>query len=827
MQDLNASISRQPEPDRVFFGPYLSDKDEQAAKVHESEYQLRRHKIRQKSCELYLKRIVDLDAEKQRASSSADRPVSMKHNPLRHLPCQSTPEGGHFGEARHCACHRIHNLSELFVQFLNKGFLEQCVSATKYCRCAYHWSDICAAINFLLVPTKYEEAREENIRFYEGVMKLMLEVIELEKLVLQCEFDTEKGATPPVTAAATRWGTAFGAAAYIYLKCPLLAFAVIKRYGFGLEERKIRAAADALLPCGFESAKYNDIRLEAHVERHFAFFSNVSDNLQVAIAYVVNLVVLKPLMAAVSSDDECGLQAMGLESKIRCILMILRRGILVRLYPWRGWAGWNKRITMGFRTNGAEFNPDPNIVLLNPRCEDKVRRIFGDFPRMEKLVEAAATAIPKFLETVDTLARRSGPMLPEDSLEHWKKAHRNLPAPQDPGPSASKEEKQSFKTARVCQAHWLAIRVFQTCADMIDRPNRAMHREVYGVGGFIANMGKAVKTACLSLRMPNGSKVDSPVVTPDKFARPNAANALVQGRDLVAHYLRQGLTREELLKCLPTYCQTWSEDGLQQLQRFVWGQREQIPQVLDSQGNVDAAASAELKNPLSSYPDLDRCSMEASACLCNSKQVESSFSPLSTFTNWKGTVNLFQISSFYMKNNHDTSGLDARNILLDKPKYWAAHRIALLDGWKAYITARDEIKGDKMSDANIADKLPKFIRNGGSFPNPRHGGSSRTDRYTNGGVIMRGRGVGRGRRDGRGRVAGCGRNAGRGHGAERGDSARRGGRGWAAGCARKRARLGRASILKYLTVCRDAVATGRGSKRARPESDVESDAKVE
>ena len=92
---------------------------------------------------------------------------------------------------------------------------------------------------------------------------------------------------------------------------------------------------------------------------------------------------------------------------------------------------------------------------------------------------------------------------------------------------------------------------------------------------------------------------------------------------------------------------------------------------------------------------------------------------------------------------------------------------------------------------------------------------------------MRGRGVGRGRRDGRGRVAGCGRNAGRGHGAERGDSARRGGRGWAAGCARKRARLGRASILKYLTVCRDAVATGRGSKRARPESDVESDAKVE
>ena len=70
-------------------------------------------------------------------------------------------------------------------------------------------------------------------------MELIFEVIELEKLILQCGFDAEKGATPPVTVAIKRWGTAFGAAAYIYLKCPLLAFAVIERYGFGLEERKI------------------------------------------------------------------------------------------------------------------------------------------------------------------------------------------------------------------------------------------------------------------------------------------------------------------------------------------------------------------------------------------------------------------------------------------------------------------------------------------------------------------------------------------------------------------------------------------------------------
>ena len=71
--------------------------------------------------------------------------------------------------------------------------------------------------------------------------------------------------------------------------------------------------------------------------------------------------------------------------------------------------------------------------------------------------------------------------------------------------------------------------------------------------------------------LPNGSKVDSYVVIPDKFARPNAANALVQGRDSVARYLHDGLTREELLKCLPTYCQVWTEDGLQKLKEYVWG----------------------------------------------------------------------------------------------------------------------------------------------------------------------------------------------------------------------------------------------------------------
>ena len=74
--------------------------------------------------------------------------------------------------------------------------------------------------------------------------------------------------------------------------------------------------------------------------------------------------------------------------------------------------------------------------------------------------------------------------------------------------------------------------------------------------------------------------------------------------------------------------------------------------MLNSQGEVDNAASAELKNPLSSYPGLDRCSMEAGACICNSKQVESSFSPLSTLGKGKGNLDIFLLSALYRKNKH-------------------------------------------------------------------------------------------------------------------------------------------------------------------------------
>ena len=634
---------------------------------------------------------------------------------------------------------------------LNKGLLSQGISTTKYCRSPYHFPDFCSAINNMLVPEKRDAIRAEwrsngvedraETSFYDSVLKLVLEVIELEDLIKQCEFDVKKGATPPVTAAVTRWGTAFGALAYLYFYFALLAFAIIKVCGHAIEAVKINAAADVLKPCGFNSSKYQNLRIEDHARRPFAFVTGVSSILQLAIGYVLNSIVEKPLLAALSSDNECGTsQAMALESKLRCIIMVLSRDIWVRCFPRRSWgSGWNHKMTLGFRTHGAEFDPDASLRLLNPRCADKVRRRLSNFPGMDKLVEAAARAIPRFLETVEMLARRPGQMLPEDSLELWKAAYSKL-----------KLTASDSVEARKSQAQWLLGRVAGDCVAAIVRLHRGMHRELFGVSGFIANMGRARKTDIkFTILLPDGSTVHDYVVIPDVFARANAACAYVLGRDLMAHYRNKGLERAEVLKRLPTYCRLWSEDAMQQLLNFICqfeGRdcKGDGAKFVDSKGAIDEAAHSTIKRPLSSFPLLDPCSNEARACVCNSKAVESSISPLTVVGRGKGNLGMSATSAIFRRRNFITAVLNPKKLILkNEVLYYKAKRLALRPGWKTWVDARDEVKGDQMRDAAIEDKLPQYIKRGESFEDAGHGGLYRMYKFKKSGSATKGGGTGK------------------------------------------------------------------------------------
>ena len=755
----------QPNKSIKCFGPFrLSEGDklrrqEQADKLakRETEFQLRLYRARKKALHLYKERIRLLE-EHQHAVQRTGPPVSMEHNPARFFPGLCTPDGGSLGEARHCGMHRSQNHTELFVRRLNKGFLEQCVSSGTYFGSEYRWPEISSAINFLLVPSMLEGISEKS-GFYSKILDLIREIMELDTLIKQCGFDIRRRAQPPVTAGMARWGTALGAAEYLDDKGPLLAHAVIKRYGHGLEETKIKACADALKPDGFVSRLYQNIQIERHAERHFALITRPSDRLQLAIAAFVNSVVERPLLAAISSNHECGLEAMGVNGKIRCILLVLTRDIWVRCFPHRGWGlGWNRRTTLAFRNHGAEFNPESSIRILDPHCEDKLKRRFGDFPGMEKLVEGAAKATAKLLRTIKLLARMEGQMLPDDSLQHWKQANSHLAelTAGSAGSNASAKHKQLFQglesfAARVSQAQWLVMRVAEDCVNAIVRVHGGMHRELFGISGWIANMGKSIKSPhAHKIQQPGGATVQSQVVIPDKFAVPNAVNAFVQARDLLAHYEKMGIQKGELLKRLPTYCRWWAT--LEQLKGFINQEVKRVSgdgqQTIGRDGYLIFGAHTSLLKPLSFFPEADKCSRQASTCLCNSKPVESSFSPMKVVARGKGQARFALLSMLYRKRNFSTALINAKeNIVRDKDLYWKAQALATLRGWD-WVNMRDEVMGDVFRDADLEDHLKKknkTVARGGDFADPRHGGSSRTEKYE--GAAGRGKeggGAGRG-----------------------------------------------------------------------------------
>ena len=785
-------------PARPLFGPFkpgnhfeetMANETQRARlaehAAHEAEYQCRIQKYRLKSLALYEEHIKELDTKKEeQALHSKDQPVSMELNPLRLLPCLCGPDGCQLGEARHCSCHRIHNLTKDFVKSLNKGFLEQGVSASKYFNSDYHWADFRAAINFLMNQS-LRDAFEAGDNFYDQVLKLVLEVMELEDLIKQCEFDINGGATPPVTAALTRWGTALEAIAYLYRNYPLLAFAIIKRCSHGLEENKISAAADCLKQCGFDSSKHQKVQIESHAELQFALLTNTEDVVQLAICSAVHELVAKPLLAAVSSDNECGYSlGMGVGSMIRCILMVLRRDVSCRLFPSRGWGlGYNWRIAFAFRTDGAEGEPDSSLRVLNPNCEDKVRLRFRDFPALAAAMDGAARAVPRLMHTLKILAGRPGEMLPEDSLELWKWAHEKQ-IQKNPDLGVGGEGWDSY-AARISRGQWLAIQVFEDCVSAITKRNCGMHRELFGVSGFMANMATVIKSVTqYTIRGSGGKTFRSSVVIPGQFAQANAANALVMGRDLLAHYRNKGIGSGDVLKRLPTYCGTWSEEGMQQLQDYICQPDGRNPtgagaKVIDENGQVDLKAYKDLKQPLSFYPIPDKCSRQAGSILNNSKKVEASFSPMTVIGNTKGNALFAFLSMLYRRHNWITTGMDAQLLILqNKDLYWVAQKLVGHRGWAAWVNARDEVLGDLMKDAAIQNDLLVSVRGGGDYANPRHGGSSRTDRYRNF-AAKRGRGAQRGRAAGRGGAAGAGR-CGRGGAAGAG----RGGRGGAAGAGR-------------------------------------------
>jgi hypothetical protein len=694
--------------------------------AHRNEF-LRRLQMRRVLAIEYDQKCLDELDNEDEAKRNTGQHMSMQKNPIRFLPGLCQPDGSPLGQVGWCGNHRGHNLSDPLIEYLNKDILLIAVSLTKYLRCEYHWPGLCAAMNHLLKPE--EAAKIDSMTDF---FKTVLASIDKDELMKQCGFDEKRGAAPPVIAALTRWGTAFGSLSYLFKNRKLIAFAMIRCSANGLNPVILKAAIAVFSKQGFDSAVFPDLQMEKHAELHFNFLTSVSDHLQMAIGHVLDVLVVKPLLAAVSANHGCGAPlTMGLESKIRAILKIFRRDLFVRAFARCGWGrGWKCRLAIGHRTDGAEYQPDPSLRLLNPKAGDAVRRRLGYWPEMQGLVDEAAGAITTFLEAAKECAGRKGPMLPGDSLAIWKACVA--------GPKMLDADfYEDSYAARMSQAQWLFIQTAENAARCI---TVAMQRELYAISGVIANMGKTRKVDVV-LSQQGGTSERATVLVPDTFSKANAVVALVMGRDLLSYHVKKdGLSVDEVLKRLPTYARAWSEEGLNQLMQYIETDRTGIKaQIVDAEGCVDLLvrrggkptpwASAVLAKTVSAYSVLDKCSQEAANILATSSPCESAFSMVSVIGKMKGFLGMESTDMLFRKLNYYSCRVDPAAVMQTPHLYWEAERLVQLPGWREWVFGRDNRIGDMMRQAQMEADLPKCVKRGSNFKTTNHGGTSRTPRF--------------------------------------------------------------------------------------------------
>lgn len=694
--------------------------------VHRNEFLRRLQWRRVVAMENDDKGLAGLDKEDE-AKWERGEYTSMEKNPLRFLPGLCQLDGSPLGQVGWCYNHRAHNLSDSFLEYLNKDLLQQAVSLTSYLRCEYYWPRLCAAVNHFLLPREAEKIDAETDFF-----KTLREAIDQDELMKQTGFDKEKGAAPPVIAALTRWGTAFGALSYSFKNRRLILLAMMRCFANCLETVLHRAASAVFSPEGFESAMFPDLQMEKHAERHFNFLTSVSDILQMAIGHVLNLLVVKPLLAAVSANHGCGAPlTMGLESKIRAILKVFRRDLFVRAFAGHGWGrGWKRRLAIGHRTHGAEYQADPSLRLLNPKAGEAVRRRLGYWPEMQGALAEAAGAISAFVETARECAGRKGPMLPGDSLAIWKACVA--------GPKMLDADfyNDSY-AARMSQAQWLFIQTAENAARCI---TDAMQRELFAISGPIANLGNTRRMEVL-LRTECAGNGRTTVVVPTTFAKPNAVVALVMGRDLLAHHVeKDGMPADEVLKRLPTYARVWSEEGQKQLRQYFETDEAGIEaQIVDAQASLDAWvktdgtptpwASTVLSKTVSAYNVLDRCSQEAAHVQSTSGPCEAAFSIVSVIGKMKGFLGIEGTDMLFRKLNYPSCSVDPAAVMQTPDLYWKAEQLVEHCGWRSWVFGRDNQIGDLMRRAQVEADLPLCVKSGGNFTKTNHGGTSRTPRF--------------------------------------------------------------------------------------------------
>jgi hypothetical protein len=345
------------------------------------------------------------------------------------------------------------------------------------------------------------------------------------------------------------------------------------------------------------------------------------------------------------------------------------------------------------------------------------------------------------------LAKREGQIIPEDSKEIWKRCFPN-------------QDDDNSYVARMSQAEWLFAQVSE---DVVLAIIKFCLRELFHMFGFIANTGKTIKSHDThTFAKADGTTYQSEVLVPGPFSHANAVVALVQGRDMLAHYKQQKVSRESFLKCMPKPVAGFlSEEGIKQIMQFLGidegsdsafleyigkhgGDAVQnapkyrgchLPDpsrdlVVKIDGSVDLEAYRQLPKALSCYAKLSKHSAEASNTQTTSKPIEGGFSPLTANARVRGPAEMPLMSGIMQMDNYNKSGINIRSV--EEHIHWKGADVVAKPGWKGWYYARDDKKGFEMRMTVMQNNLPKRAKNGGvyKYKTPNHGGQARTNKWS-------------------------------------------------------------------------------------------------
>ena len=386
----------------------------------------------------------------------------------------------------------------------------------------------------------------------------------------------------------------------------------------------------------------------------------------------------------------------GQDSVVCNVLLVLTRGIWGLIGSSTG-RGWNRKLALGHRTDGAEFESERfSMQFLNPKCGHKVNQRLGE----NVACKETQNAIKELCDAFTMLAQRRGPCLPQDVLLAFGAADRTrkqIEIEEIDEETTDPSQKLRLFQRKLALFHRLYSHVV---CDVVVAIREQMQRELMGAKGFVAGLVKTDKSSKFYTKDPDTDEVKEQFISSASYSSlANAVVAKVMGRDLVAAHKGE-LKDGSLHDFLPPWARILSDYHANELNEFLgiagkplWGEHynyvKNLHPIVDSNGNkvldengeqiVKVDGKSLFPKPGTCINVIHECGHGAASSLGSSKPGEQNFSTPACFSKTKPRANWRTLLDFTTRNFWKGQDEFLERIAESKQLYKAAEALGRLN----------------------------------------------------------------------------------------------------------------------------------------------------